>query len=186
MWQDGDWREAQPSVKLHSIELIDKFDEIDDNESEYMVKPHDAYDREDQEQVNIINDIIASMHDSNSNAVQVVVMDETSTANIPNIRLPRFIQNFMKILTFTVAAIITALLIRWLIETGVCRSTSRRLQLEMARRKRPTNFESEILSREIVVDEEKRCSPNERTVNRPRWDPVMKAWTFSSNEGTAV
>jgi len=186
MWQDGDWREAQPSVKLHSIELIDKFDEIDDNESEYMVKPHDAYDREDQEQVNIINDIIASMHDSNSNAVQVVVMDETSTANIPKIRLPRFIQNFMKVLTFTVAAIITALLIRWLIEIGVCRSISRRLQLEMARRKRPANFESEVLSREIVVDEEKRCSPNERTVNRPRWDPVMKAWTFSSNEGTAV
>ena len=50
IWKDGDWIEVQPSIKMNNINLVGKFEELDNNESEYMLKPHEAFDSEEEEE----------------------------------------------------------------------------------------------------------------------------------------
>ena len=61
-------RAAEANIKLHNVELVDRFEQIDDNENEYMLKPHDAFEEAEGEQVNLMNDIITAMHGSNVHA----------------------------------------------------------------------------------------------------------------------
>ena len=187
IWQDNDWKETKANVKLHNIELVDKFEEIDDNESEYIIKPHDAYDREDQEQINIINDIISSMRDANSNAMQIV-MDETSKSNVPQLGWPKFMQGFMKLIYFTLAAILSALLIKCLIDVKCCSRISKKWEKKMAKKQRPARFQNETQNEERVTLKVGTCPPSHEppAVTRPKWNPVAKAWTFSEEVETAV
>ena len=82
IWKDGDWIEVQPNIKMNNINLVGKFEELGNNESEYMLKPHEAFDSEEEEQVNQINDIVTMMHGTNANAMQLI-MDESSKNNVP-------------------------------------------------------------------------------------------------------
>ena len=50
IWKDGDWIEVQPNIKMNNINLVGKFEELDNNESEYMLKPHEAFDSEEEEE----------------------------------------------------------------------------------------------------------------------------------------
>ena len=179
IWQNGDWIETQPSIKINNINLVGKFDEIDDNESEYMLKPHEAFEREEEEQVNQINDIVTMMHGTNANAMQLV-MDETSKNNMPAaFSWPALWQDILTIFFIIAAVIITALIIKCLIAIKVCSA------------KKLRERSGGLLQLDFKVPDEKFPSsivplPPVEPIISPRWNEDTKSWSFFAKEETTV
>lgn len=158
-----------------------------------MLKPHDAFDREDQEKINVLNDFISSMHESHSNAMQTVIMDETSKSNNSRLALTNIMQGLIKLSLFTLALIGTAIIVKCLIETKCCGWISKQWESQRARRQRPEGFRSraqpmdsslEAGARQPLAEPALLAEP--ASASRPKWDTTTKAWILSEKQKTAV
>jgi hypothetical protein len=180
IWQNSDWEETKANIQLNNIILVGKFEEIDDNENEYMLKPHDAYDRVEEEQINRINDLVTMMHGTNINALQVV-MDETTQNNIPEFNFwPKVLQKFWIIFTIVIIILILSVIIKYFIKNkmGSSKKWKRRAQsLELCGR---SEHAEEMAILEPIA------APVESIIGRPKWSPVTKTWSMMGEGETAV
>jgi len=180
---------SRPNIKLNNVELVDRFEQIDDNENEYMLKPHDAFEEAEGEQVNLINDIITAMHGSNVNAMQGIVLDKTSNTNIPRIATWQNTARIIKIiLIVSIAVLATAIIIKILLIFNCCSYTGKLWENRQYKRRRPQKFskEPESISDGTVMVNLSQIAPTLTTssIVRPKWDRETKIWTLMEGEPT--
>ena len=76
IWKDGEWSVVQPSAHLSTLRLTAKFEELEDNEAQYMINAHDIFDRPEYESVNSVNEIVSRIHESNSKSLSAILVNE--------------------------------------------------------------------------------------------------------------
>lgn len=63
VWKSESWTEVQPNIHRKNINLVSKFDEIIDNEFQYILHHHPAAAHQNFEQSNILQDMTGQMQD---------------------------------------------------------------------------------------------------------------------------
>ncbi len=76
MWKDGEWSVMQPSIHLSTLRLTSKFEELEDNEAQYLINSHDISTRPEYESINSVNEIVSRIHESNSKSLSVILVNE--------------------------------------------------------------------------------------------------------------
>ena len=87
-WQfsnnNGDWLEQEPSIHFSHLDLITEFQEVKLNDFNYELKAHPAHNLNDLENINILNDLIGRIEDSNSNSLGEVVISRQQNTDFGN------------------------------------------------------------------------------------------------------
>ncbi|KAK4006591.1 hypothetical protein OUZ56_011747 [Daphnia magna] len=67
---------TKASIHMPNLDLITEFEELHLNDFDYSLKSHPAHETMEMEQLNIINDLVGLMQESNSKSVSDIVMSE--------------------------------------------------------------------------------------------------------------
>ena len=65
-----------PTYHLATINLQEKFPDIDDNELEYQFMQHKAYETSEFEQQNVLNELITRIHEENGASVSELMLNK--------------------------------------------------------------------------------------------------------------
>jgi hypothetical protein len=76
MLKDGEWSPLQPSTHLSTLRLTAKFEELEDNEAQYVINSHDIFYRSEYEAINSVNEIVSRIHESNSKSLSAIIVNE--------------------------------------------------------------------------------------------------------------
>jgi hypothetical protein len=66
----------QPSSHLSTLRLTAKFEELEDNEAQYVINSHDIVYRQEYEAINSVNEIVGRIHESNSKSLSAIIVNE--------------------------------------------------------------------------------------------------------------
>jgi hypothetical protein len=66
----------QPSSHLSTLRLTAKFEELEDNEAQYVINSYDIFYRQEYEAINSVNEIIGRIHESNSKSLSAIKVNE--------------------------------------------------------------------------------------------------------------
>jgi hypothetical protein len=66
----------QPSSHLSTLRLTAKFEELEDNEAQYVINSHDISYRHEYEAINSVNEIVGRIHESNSKSLSAIIVNE--------------------------------------------------------------------------------------------------------------
>lgn len=81
----GDWVEQIPNLHSNNLELIAEFPEIPLNDYDFTLKAHPAHDTSDLEQLNVLNDLMGRLEETNTNSFSSVVMTENQHNDIKRV-----------------------------------------------------------------------------------------------------
>ncbi|XP_045027903.1 uncharacterized protein LOC123471074 [Daphnia magna] len=73
---DGEWVKQKASIHMPNLDLITEFEELHLNDFDYSLKSHPAHETMEMEQLNILNDLVGLMQESNSKSISDIVMSE--------------------------------------------------------------------------------------------------------------
>ncbi|KAK4045620.1 hypothetical protein OUZ56_033307 [Daphnia magna] len=73
---DGEWVKQKASIHMPNLDLITEFEELHLNDFDYSLKSHPAHETMEMEQLNILNELVGLMQESNSKSVFDIVMSE--------------------------------------------------------------------------------------------------------------
>ncbi|KAK4017537.1 hypothetical protein OUZ56_032949 [Daphnia magna] len=73
---DGEWVKQKASIHMPNLDLITEFEELHLNDFDYSLKSHPAHETMEMEQLNILNDLVGLMQESNSKSISDIVMLE--------------------------------------------------------------------------------------------------------------
>jgi hypothetical protein len=73
---NGEWVKQKASIHMPNLDLITEFEELHLNDFDYSLKSHPAHETMEMEQLNILNDLVGLMQESNSKSVSDIVMSE--------------------------------------------------------------------------------------------------------------
>ncbi|KAK4045577.1 hypothetical protein OUZ56_033223 [Daphnia magna] len=73
---DGEWIKQKASIHMPNLDLITEFEELHLNDFDYSLKSHPAHETMEMEQLNIPNDLVGLMQESNLKSVSDIVMSE--------------------------------------------------------------------------------------------------------------
>jgi hypothetical protein len=76
MWKDGEWSPMQPSTHFSTLCLTAKFEELEDNETQYLINSHDIFDRPEYEAIISVNEIVSRIHETNSKSLSAIIVNE--------------------------------------------------------------------------------------------------------------
>jgi hypothetical protein len=65
-----------PTYHLATINLQQKFPDLDDNELEYQLLQHKAYETSEFEQQNVINELITRIHEDNGESISEITLNK--------------------------------------------------------------------------------------------------------------
>jgi hypothetical protein len=86
MWihTDGknEWIEQKPNLHSTNLELIAEFEELPLNDFDFTLKAHPAHETSNLEQLNILNDLMGRIQETNTNSFSTVVITESKHHNI--------------------------------------------------------------------------------------------------------
>ncbi len=89
MWiansNNGDWIEQKPNLHSTNLELIAEFKEVPLNDYDFTLRAHPAHECSDLEQLNILNDLMGRIQETNSNSFSTVVQSEKQFNNIQHV-----------------------------------------------------------------------------------------------------
>lgn len=68
-------------VNLDNINLIERFTDLRDKAFDYLLKPSQLHDNKGLEQMNISNELVARVQETNSNSLASIVQTENTTNN---------------------------------------------------------------------------------------------------------
>ncbi|KAK4037729.1 hypothetical protein OUZ56_029758 [Daphnia magna] len=71
---DGEWVKQKASIHMPNLDLITEFEELHFNDFDYSLKSHPAHETMEMEQLNILNDLVGLMQESNSKSVSDIVI----------------------------------------------------------------------------------------------------------------
>ena len=83
--EHGDWVEQKPNLHSTNLELIAEFDELPLNDFDFTLSAHPAHETIDLEQLNVLNDLMGRIQETNSNSFSAVVQTEVQTNNIKHV-----------------------------------------------------------------------------------------------------
>ena len=72
----GEWIKQKPTIHTTHLELIAEFEELKLNDFDYALKAHPAHNVMEMEQLNILNDLVGRLHETESTALSNVIMTE--------------------------------------------------------------------------------------------------------------
>ncbi|KZS06419.1 Uncharacterized protein APZ42_030137, partial [Daphnia magna] len=75
-YSDCFWKTHLASIHMPNLDLITEFEELHLNDFDYSLKSHPAHETIEMEQLNILNDLVGLMQESNSKSVSDIVMSE--------------------------------------------------------------------------------------------------------------
>ena len=78
----GDWTEQKPNLHSTNLELISEFEELPLNDYDFSLKAHPAHETTDLEQLNVLNDLMGRIQETNSNSFSTVIMTERQQNHI--------------------------------------------------------------------------------------------------------
>ncbi|XP_045027913.1 LOW QUALITY PROTEIN: uncharacterized protein LOC116932457 [Daphnia magna] len=79
---NGEWVKQKASIHMPNLDLITEFEELHLNDFDYSLKSHPAHETMEMEQLNILNDLVGLMQESNSKSVSDIVMSEKQNNQI--------------------------------------------------------------------------------------------------------
>ena len=82
---NGDWVEQKPNLHSTNLELISEFEELPLNDFDFTISAHPAHEASDLEQLNVLNDLIGRIQETNSNSFSSVVQTETQHNDIKHV-----------------------------------------------------------------------------------------------------
>ncbi|XP_045027918.1 uncharacterized protein LOC123471081 [Daphnia magna] len=73
---DGEWVKQKENIHMPNLDLITEFEELHLNDFDCSLKSHPAHETMEMDQLNILNDLVGLMQESNSESVSDIVMSE--------------------------------------------------------------------------------------------------------------
>jgi hypothetical protein len=78
----GEWVKQNPTVHTANLELIAEFEELQLNDFDLALKAHPAHNVMEMEQLNILNDLVGRLHETESKAMSNIVVTKEQDNNI--------------------------------------------------------------------------------------------------------
>jgi hypothetical protein len=75
-WIEEKWTEIFPTVHLATLHLAQRFSDIEDNEARFISPVFNPFERSEYEQTNSVNEIINAIHETNSNSLSAIIINE--------------------------------------------------------------------------------------------------------------
>ena len=75
-WIGDKWTEIFPTVHLATLHLAQRFSDIEDDEAQYISPVSNLFERAEYEQTNSVNEIINAIHETNSNSLSAIIINE--------------------------------------------------------------------------------------------------------------
>jgi hypothetical protein len=75
-WIGEKWTEIFPTVHLATLHLAQRFSDIVDDEAQYISPASNPFERAEYEQTNSVNEIINAIHETNSNSLSAIIINE--------------------------------------------------------------------------------------------------------------
>ena len=75
-WIGGKWTEIFPTAHLATLHLAQSFSDIEDDEAQYISPVSNPFERAEYEQTNSVNEIINAIHETNSNSLSAIIINE--------------------------------------------------------------------------------------------------------------
>jgi hypothetical protein len=72
----GEWIKQKPTIRTTHLELIAEFEELKLNDFDYALKAHPAHNVMEMEQLNILNDLVGRLHETESTALSNIIVTE--------------------------------------------------------------------------------------------------------------
>ena len=79
---NGHSTEQKPNLHSTNLELISEFEELPLNDYDFSLKAHPAHETTDLEQLNVLNDLMGRIQETNSNSFSTVIMTERQQNHI--------------------------------------------------------------------------------------------------------
>jgi len=73
---NGEWVKQKPTIHTTHLDLIAEFEELKLNDFDYALKAHPAHNVMEMEQLNILNDLVGRLHETESKALSDIVVTE--------------------------------------------------------------------------------------------------------------
>ena len=88
-WQkqgtEWEWIEQKETIHYAHLELITEFKEVELNDYNYEIRSHPAHNVNDLENINVLNELIGRIEDSNSDSLSDLVASRQQNTNIKNV-----------------------------------------------------------------------------------------------------
>jgi hypothetical protein len=78
----GEWVKQNPTVHTANLDLIAEFEELQLNDFDLALKAHPAHNVMEMEQLNILNDLVGQLHETESKAMSNIVVTREQDNNI--------------------------------------------------------------------------------------------------------
>jgi hypothetical protein len=78
----GEWVKQNPTIHTTHLELIAEFEELQLNDSDLALKAHPAHDVMEMEQLNILNDLVGRLNETETKAFSDIIVTEEQDNNI--------------------------------------------------------------------------------------------------------
>ena len=78
----GEWIKQNPTVHTANLELIAEFEELQLNDFDLALKAHPGHNVMEMEQLNILNDLVGRLHETESKAMSNIVVTKEQDNNI--------------------------------------------------------------------------------------------------------
>ena len=78
----GEWVKPNQTIHTNHLELIAEFEELQLNDFDLALKTHPAHDVMEIEQLNILNDLVERLHETESKALSDILVTEEQDNNI--------------------------------------------------------------------------------------------------------
>jgi hypothetical protein len=70
----AEWIKQKPTIHTTNLELIAEFEELKLNDFDYFLKAHPTHNIMEMEQLNILNDLVGRLHETESTALSTVIV----------------------------------------------------------------------------------------------------------------
>ena len=80
-----EWIEQESTIHYSHLNLVSEFKEIPLNDYNYEIRAHPAHNLNDLENINVLNELIGRIEDSNSNSLSDLVASREQNTNIGNV-----------------------------------------------------------------------------------------------------
>ena len=101
--KNGTWVPRRPTLHFKHLKLVEKFPEIEDKAFEYILNPRQIYENKGIDQMNVVQELIARIYQTEAKSFDPVVMTETSTSIF--FYISGWMSN-LKVIIFTIMGII--------------------------------------------------------------------------------
>ena len=76
-----EWLLQIPNYHITTIKLTSQFPELEDNELQYSLKHHKAFDLGEFEQSNVLNELVTRIQEGNAESLSSLIMNERVESN---------------------------------------------------------------------------------------------------------